>query len=192
MRCGINCAMANRQILTALTREVFADVISKAELKQLYDVSHNTAKIEQHNIRGVTKRLLIHRKGATRAFGPGSADLPAPYRKTGQPVLIGGTMGTASYILAGTKQSMSLAFGSACHGAGRCMSRNQAMKQWHGGEVIRNLANKDIIIKSQSMRSIAQEAPLAYKDVNAVVEATHKIGLAVKVAKLIPLICIKG
>ena len=192
MRCGTNCAMANRQIITALVREVFADVISKAELKLLYDVSHNTAKIEQHNIGGATRRLLVHRKGATRAFGPGSADLPAPYRKIGQPVLIGGTMGTASYILAGTKHSMSLAFGSACHGAGRCMSRTKAMKQWRGSEIVSNLSNKDIIIKSQSMRSIAEEAPLAYKDVNAVVEATHKIGLAVKIAKLVPLICIKG
>ncbi len=192
MRCGINCAMGNRQIITALVREVFADVISKAELKLLYDVSHNTAKFEQHNVGGLTRRLLVHRKGATRAFGPGSMDLPAAYRKTGQPVLIGGTMGTASYILAGTAESMSLAFGSACHGAGRCMSRRGAMRQWQGSEVVKNLAERNIIIKSKSMRSIAEEAPLAYKDVNAVVEATHKIGLAVKVAKLVPLICVKG
>lgn len=192
MRCGVNCAMGNRQIITALVREAFADVISKAELKLLYDVSHNTAKFEQHNVGGLTRRLLVHRKGATRALGSGSMELPAAYRKTGQPVLIGGTMGTASYILAGTGESMSLAFGSACHGAGRCMSRRGAMKQWQGGEIVRNLADKNIIIKSKTMHSIAEEAPAAYKDVDAVVEATHKIGLAKKVAKLVPLICVKG
>ncbi len=192
MRSGINCALANRQILTALVRQVFSRIFPKAELKMLYDVSHNTAKMEEHKINGKNKNLLIHRKGATRSFGPGSSDLPACYKALGQPVLIGGTMGTASYILAGTSESEPLAFSSACHGAGRSMSRTQATKQWQGSQIVRQLAERKIIIKSRSMRGIAEEAPDAYKNVSAVVEATANAGLAKKVAKLVPLICVKG
>jgi tRNA-splicing ligase RtcB (3'-phosphate/5'-hydroxy nucleic acid ligase) len=192
MRAGINCALANRQILTALVRKVFLKVFPNAELKMLYDVSHNTAKIEEHPVNGKTKTLLVHRKGATRSFGPGSVDLPPQYKALGQPVLIGGTMGTASYILAGSGESESLAFSSACHGAGRSMSRTQASKQWQGSQIVRQLAERRIIIKSRSMRGIAEEAPDAYKNVSAVVEATANAGLAKKVAKLLPLICVKG
>jgi tRNA-splicing ligase RtcB len=192
MRCGINCALANRQILMHLVREVFADIAPHANIRLLYDVSHNTCHQEEHTVGGKTKRIFVHRKGATRAWGPGRAELPAEYRKTGQPVLIGGTMGTASYILAGTAQSERLAFGSACHGAGRAMSRKAATKKWHGKEVIGRLATEGILIRSRSMRGIAEEAPQAYKNVSEVVEATHQAGLAKKVAKLAPLVCVKG
>jgi tRNA-splicing ligase RtcB len=192
MRSGINCALANRQILTELVRRIFTRIFPKAQLKMLYDVSHNTAKVEEHKVNGKSKSLLIHRKGATRSFGPASNDLPACYKVFGQPVLIGGTMGTASYILAGTSESESLAFSSACHGAGRSMSRTQATKQWQGSQIVRELAERKIIIKSRSMRGLAEEAPDAYKNVSAVVEATANAGLAKKVAKLLPLICVKG
>lgn len=192
MRSGINCALANRQILTELVRRTFTRIFPKAQLKMLYDVSHNTAKVEEHKVNGKSKNLLVHRKGATRSFGPGSNDLPHQYKAFGQPVLIGGTMGTASYILAGTSESESLAFSSACHGAGRSMSRTQATKQWQGSQIVRQLAERKIIIKSRSMRGIAEEAPDAYKNVSAVVEATAAACLARKVAKLVPLICVKG
>lgn len=192
MRAAINCALANRQIITHLVREVFADVLPEADLSLLYDVSHNTCKVEEHAIDGTPTRLFVHRKGATRAFGPGHPDLPPSLRAVGQPVLIGGTMGTASYVLVGTKESMSLAFGSACHGAGRNMSRHQALRQWHGREVVKELAARGILIRSPSMRGIAEEAPGAYKDVSEVVDAAHDAGLARKVARLEPLVCVKG
>jgi tRNA-splicing ligase RtcB len=192
MRSGINCALANRQLLTHLLRQVFASIFLKAELKLLYDVSHNTCKEETHVVDGQKKRLFVHRKGATRAFGPGDKNLPAEFRGVGQPVLIGGTMGTASYILVGTQESMSLSFGSSCHGAGRCMSRNQATRQWRGRDVVRGLEHRGILIRSPSYRGVAEEAPGAYKDVSEVVEAAHNANLSRKVAKLVPLICVKG
>ena len=192
MRAGINCALANRQILTHLTRSVFADVFSGTELTLLYDVSHNTCKHETHTLDGRPKRLFVHRKGATRAFGPGHPDLPDGLRDVGQPVLIGGSMGTASYILVGTTQSETLAFSSACHGAGRAMSRNQAKKRWHGRGVIDELADRGILIRSPSLRGVAEEAPGAYKDVGRVVDAAHAAGLSRKVARLEPVVCIKG
>lgn len=192
MKCGINCAIANRQLLTHLTRDIFSRILPKAELRLLYDVSHNTCKIEEHLVDGKKKKLYVHRKGATRAFGPGHPLLPEDIRKAGQPVLIGGTMGTASYILVGTEKGMSLSFGSCCHGAGRAMSRKEAKRRWHGKDVVRYLAQRDIIIRGVSNRGIAEEAPGAYKDVDAVVDATEKAGLAKKVARLEPLICVKG
>ncbi len=192
MRAAINCALANREILTHLTREAVHQLFPGARLDLLYDVSHNTCKLEQHDIDGVMKQVYVHRKGATRAYGPGHPDLPPALRAAGQPVLIGGTMGTASYILAGTKQSMGLAYGSACHGAGRNMSRRQAVRQWHGGQVIQSLADRGIIIRSPSKRGVAEEAPGAYKDVTAVVTSAEQAGLARRVAKLEPLVCIKG
>ncbi len=192
MRAGINCALANREIITHLTREAVHRLFPHARLDLLYDVSHNTCKLEQHDIDGESKQVYVHRKGATRAFGPGHAELPADLRDVGQPVLIGGTMGTASYILAGTEQGMGLAYGSACHGAGRNMSRRQAVRQWHGGQVIQQLADRGIIIRSPSKRGVAEEAPGAYKDVGAVVQSAEDAGLARLVAKLEPLICIKG
>lgn len=192
MRAAINCALANRQVITHLVRQVFADILPQARLPLLYDVSHNTCKVEEHVIDGARKRLFVHRKGATRAFGSGHPDIPAALRAVGQPVLIGGTMGTASYILAGTQEGMTLAFGSACHGAGRSMSRHQALRQWKGREVVDLLASRGIVIRSPSMRGVAEEAPGAYKDVIDVANAADHAKLARKVARLEPLLCIKG
>lgn len=192
MNAGINCAVANRQVLTHLVREVFAELLPKADLKLLYDVSHNTCKVEEHVVDGKRRKLYIHRKGATRAFGPGHPALPRDLQETGQPVLIGGTMGTASYILVGTEEGMALSFGSCCHGAGRAMSRKEAAKRWHGRDVVTRLSQKGILIRGASLRGVAEEAPGAYKDVTAVVDATERAGLANKVARLEPLICIKG
>ena len=192
MCAGINCALANRQVLTHLTREAFAQLFPRAEVTLLYDVSHNTCKVEEHEVDGKRKKLYVHRKGATRAFGPEHPSLPEDFKLVGQPVLIGGTMGTASYILAGTREGMNLAFGSCCHGAGRAMSRTAATKRWHGKDVMMHLAQKGIVIRGSSMRGIAEEAPGAYKDVSVVVESTERAGLAKKVAHLEPLICVKG
>jgi tRNA-splicing ligase RtcB len=192
MRAAINCALANRQILTHLVRQVFAGVVPKAQMPLLYDVSHNTCKQERHRVDGELRELFVHRKGATRAFGPAHPDLPEPLRTAGQPVLIGGSMGTGSYVLAGTNESESLAFSSACHGAGRAMSRHEALKHWHGRQVVDDLAVRGIVVKSASSRGIAEEAPGAYKDVTAVVDAADEAGLARKVARLQPLICVKG
>ncbi len=192
MRAAINCALANRQIITHLVRQVFEDVLPSAQLSLLYDVSHNTCKVEEHVINGTPTRLFVHRKGATRAFGPGHPDVPSSLRTVGQPVLIGGTMGTASYVLVGTQESMGLAYGSACHGAGRSMSRHQALRQWHGRDVVKDLATRGILIRSPSMRGIAEEAPGAYKDVSEVVDAADDAKLARKVARLEPLVCVKG
>lgn len=192
MRAGINCALANRQILTHLARRAFESIFPEADLRLLYDVSHNTCKQETHEIDGVERSLFVHRKGATRAFGPGHPDLPRAYQESGQPVLIGGSMGTASYILAGMQESEQRAFSSACHGAGRVMSRRKATRQWRGREVIDELASRGILIRSQSYRGVAEEAPGAYKDVDAVVDSAEQAGLARKVAKLVPVICVKG
>ena len=192
MRAAINCALANRQILTHLAREAFAAILPRARLDLLYDVSHNTCKLEEHVVDGRRRKLYVHRKGATRAFGPGHADVPEALRAAGQPVLIGGSMGTASYVLAGAETGEARSFGSACHGAGRAMSRNQALRQWHGRQVIDELAARGILIRSPSPRGVAEEAPGAYKDVSAVVDASEAAGLARKVARLEPLVCIKG
>ena len=192
MRAGINCALANRQILTHLSRETFARVLPRANLEIVYDVSHNTCKEEEHARDGRLRRLFVHRKGATRAFGPNHPSLPATYRSVGQPVLIGGTMGTASYILVGTQESEAVAFSSSCHGAGRRMSRHEATRRWRGREVVDKLAARGILVRSPSQRGVAEEAPDAYKDVTAVVDAAHDAGLSKKVARLEPLICIKG
>ena len=192
MRAGINCALANRQIITHLTREVFDEVLPRADLRLLYDVSHNTCKLEEHEVDGRRRQLFVHRKGATRAFGPGHPDLPRSLREVGQPVLIGGTMGTSSYVLVGATDGAGLSFSSACHGAGRAMSRHQATRQWRGRAVVDELASRGILIRSPSMRGIAEEAPHAYKDVTAVVDAADRAGLARKVARLEPMVCVKG
>ena len=193
MRSAINCALANRQIITHLTRQVMSQVFGRElALPLMYDVSHNTCKVEDHVVDGIAMKLFVHRKGATRAFGPDHPDLPAELKKAGQPVLIGGSMGTASYILAGTGSGMEIAYGSACHGAGRAMSRHAATNQWRGRNVVDELAAQGILIRSPSMRGVAEEAPGAYKDVSAVVDAAQHAGLAQKVARLVPLICVKG
>ena len=192
MRAAINCALANREIITHLTRQVFAEFFPQTNLGLIYDVSHNTCKVETHQIDGTEKKLYVHRKGATRALGPGHAQLPEIFRETGQPVLIGGSMGTSSYILTGTKQAESLSFSSSCHGAGRRMSRHQAKKTWKGRALVDQLAAEGIIIRSPSLWGIVEEAPGAYKDVSEVVDAADKTGLSKKVACLKPLICVKG
>ncbi|ASQ45507.1 RtcB family protein [Legionella clemsonensis] len=190
MCAGINCALANRQIIVHLTREAVASVIPEAKLETLFDVSHNTCKKEKHVVQGKETEIYIHRKGATRAFGPLHPSLPQRYKTVGQPVCIGGSMGTGSFILAGNTDNH--AFASACHGAGRQMSRRQALKHWQGRALVDQLKNEGIYIRSYSMRGIAEEAPGAYKDVHKVVEATELANLARRVAFLKPLACIKG
>ncbi len=192
MRAGINCALANRQILTHLTRRVFAHFFSNAPLDLLFDVSHNTCKEEEHEVGGKRRRLFVHRKGATRALGAEHPSLPEAFRTTGQPVFIGGSMGTSSAIMVGPALRPEHAFASSCHGAGRRLSRHQALRQWHGRTVVDELRERGIIIKSPSMRGVAEEAPGAYKDSIAVVMAAHHAGLSRMVATLSPIICIKG
>jgi tRNA-splicing ligase RtcB len=192
MRAAINCALANRAIITHLVRGVFARRLPQADLQLLFDVSHNTCKVERHAVDGIVRALHVHRKGATRAFGPGHPDLPAIFADTGQPVFVGGSMGTESWILAGMSASEALSFSSACHGAGRAMSRHQALKRWTGRALVSELAQRGITIRSPSMRGVAEEAPGAYKDVSVVIDATERAGLARKVARLSPLIVIKG
>lgn len=192
MNAAMNCALANRQILAHLTRRVFGRYFQAARVSTLFDVSHNTCKPERHRVDGRERLLYVHRKGATRAFGPGHPDLPARYRDAGQPVIIGGSMGTGSYLLAGTRDSEARAFSSASHGAGRAMSRHQALKTWHGRQLIDALAGEGILVRTRSMRGAAEEAPGAYKDVDLVAEATEQAGLARRVAFLKPKICIKG
>ena len=190
MNAAINCALANRQILTHLTRTAFTENYPHAELETLFDVSHNTCKVETHKIDGKSRLLHVHRKGATRAFGPGHLLLSDRYRTVGQPVVIGGSMGTCSYILAGTSGNQ--AFASASHGAGRAMSRHQASARWQGRALISELAQLGILIRTRSMRGAAEEAPGAYKDVDLVAEATEQAGLARRVAFLRPKVCVKG
>jgi tRNA-splicing ligase RtcB (3'-phosphate/5'-hydroxy nucleic acid ligase) len=192
MRAAINCALANREIIGHYARRVFGHFFPDAELTLLFDVSHNTCKVETHKVDGSRRELFVHRKGATRAFGPGHPDLTEALRKTGQPVLIGGSMGTGSYVLVGAHTSEFKAFASACHGAGRAMSRHAALRTWSGRQIIDDLAKRGILIRSPSMRGVAEEAPGAYKDVDAVVLAAEQAGLARRVARLRPLICIKG
>ena len=192
MRAGINCALANRQVIGGLVRRVFARHFPQAALTLLYDVSHNTCKAEEHVVDGVARRLFVHRKGATRAFGPGHPELPEEFRAVGQPVLIGGTMGTASFVLVGTAESERRAFSSSCHGAGRRMSRTQAKGIWQGSALIRELSEKGIIIKSHTAKGAAEEAPGAYKDVEEVAAVAEATGLSRRVARVRPIACVKG
>ncbi|HEU0222334.1 MAG TPA: RtcB family protein [Paracoccaceae bacterium] len=192
MRAGINCALANRQILSHFARRVFGSLFPGARLDLVYDVSHNTCREEVHEIRGVARRLHVHRKGATRACGPGAAGLPEPFAAIGQPVLVGGSMGTESWVLVGDPRAEAASLLSACHGAGRAMSRQQAARTWTGAEVREALAHRGITVMSPSSRGIAEEAPGAYKDVTRVVAVAEAAGLARRVARLLPMVCIKG
>ena len=192
MRSAINCALANRQILGHLVRRVFRRIFGELEMPLLYDVSHNTCREEEHEVDGAPHKLFVHRKGATGALAPGHSELPESLRPCGQPVLIGGTMGTASWILAGAGPGPNKAFASACHGAGRQMSRTQAARQWQGRDVVDDLAGRGVLVRTASLRGVAEEAPGAYKDVSRVVEATEAAGLARKVARLAPMVCVKG
>lgn len=190
MNSAINVALANRQILAHLARGVFSTILPGSLLETLFDVSHNTCKTERHTVGGRERMLHIHRKGATRAFPPNHPELPERYRPVGQPVFIGGSMGTGSYILAGN--SGNPAFASASHGAGRAMSRTQAAKRWNGRKLVDELAMRGILIRTRSMRGAAEEAPGAYKDVDRVVLDTESANLARRVARLSPRICVKG
>ena len=190
VKAAMNCAFANRQILSHLVRGCLNRVLgtSPDDVRLLYDIGHNTCKLETHG----GKKLVVHRKGATRAFGPGHPEVPGAYRSVGQPVLVGGTMGTSSYILKGTAKGMEETFGSACHGAGRVMSRQQAKKRWIGRDLVKELEARGILIMGHSLPGVAEEAPGAYKDVSEVVEVMHQTGIALKVARTRPLACIKG
>jgi tRNA-splicing ligase RtcB len=196
MRCAANFAFANRQILAQRARQAFESVlageISNWHLPQVYDITHNMGKIETHLIDGEQLKVCVHRKGATRAFGPGSPDLPPEYQAIGQPVLVPGSMGTASWVLVGTAHSMQHSLGSTCHGAGRVMSRHQAKRQIRGEQLRRELEAEGIHVRAGSLPGLAEEAPQAYKDVDAVVETVSGAGIARKVARLRPIAVIKG
>jgi len=195
MACAANFAWANRQMIVHWIRQSFEKIFKgDAEnmgMKIVYDVCHNIAKIEEHEIDGKRMKVCVHRKGATRSFGPDSSEIPAKYRSTGQPVLIPGDMGSESYLLKGTKKAEE-AFGSTCHGAGRAMSREEAKRRWRGQEIARMLEEKGIYAHPASMIVMAEESPDAYKDVSMVVNATHGAGLSLKVARMVPLGVVKG
>lgn len=192
MSCAANFAWSNRQLITWEVRNVWKKVFGEGNLSILYDVSHNIAKIEEHEVDGKLKKVIVHRKGATRAYGAGNPELATEYQKFGQPVLIPGSMGTASYVLVGTAEAMNQSFGSSCHGAGRRMSRTAARKQFDIGRLKKELREKGIYIHSGSMRGLVEEAPLAYKDVHDVVDVVNSAGIAKKVARLRPLVVVKG
>ncbi len=191
---GINCAFANRQAISGLVRRILKKVlsISDSQIRTIYEVGHNNLKFEMHEIRGKKRRLLVHRKGATRAFAAGREGLPEAYRDVGHPVLVGGTMGTSSFILAGTEKGMAETFGSSVHGAGRLKSRKKALKDYRGEDIIRGLEVEGVTIRTHSRRGAAEEAPGAYKDVERVVDIMEGAGVSRKVVRLKPAICIKG
>ncbi|MFH0832806.1 MAG: RtcB family protein, partial [Candidatus Aenigmatarchaeota archaeon] len=192
VNCAINYAFANRQVIVHLIRKGFKKILPDSKLDMLYNIGHNTVKKEKHIIDGKMKEVYVHRKGATRAFGPNRKELPKVYQGVGQPVIIGGTMGTASYILVGTEHGEEKAFGSTCHGSGRTMSRIAAKKRWRGDTLVKELEAKGIYIKAHSFPGLAEEAPDSYKPVEEVVNAVHSAGLSKKVVRLRPLGCIKG
>ena len=196
MRAAANYAWCNRQLLMWQAREsfevVFGSTWQELQMNQVYDVAHNIAKFEQHTIDGKSRRVWVHRKGATRAFPPGHAEVPPMYRSIGQPVLIPGDMGRASWVLVGQQGSMDHTFGSACHGAGRVMSRTKAVKHAQGRRIDQELASKGIIARAHSRKGLAEEQPDAYKDVNNVVDVVHRADLAKKVARMRPIGVVKG
>jgi tRNA-splicing ligase RtcB len=192
MNCAVNFAFCNRQMIMHHVREQVKHYFPKAEIKLVYDVAHNIAKIEEHVVDGKKMMLCIHRKGATRSFGPGRREIPETYRKIGQPVLIPGSMGTASYVLVGTKKAEEITFGSTAHGAGRVESRTQARREITGEQVKAELEAKDIVIEAGSWRGLVEEAPEAYKDIDEVVKVSHKAGIGNLVARLVPLAVMKG
>lgn len=192
MAASANYAWCNRQVIASQARKSLQQVFPDAELNPVYDIAHNIAKVEEHTIDGVKKKVIVHRKGATRAFGPGRVEVPEKYRDLGQPVLLPGSMGTASYVLIGTGTSMEETFGSTAHGAGREMSRTAATKKWRGEDIKKELEEKHIHIKAASWRGICEEAPGAYKDVDEVVKVSDEAGIGKIVVRLIPLGVVKG
>jgi len=196
MASACNFAWANRQMITHWTREAFEKVFNRPaenlDLRLIYDVAHNIAKIEEHQVNGKRTKVYVHRKGATRALPPGHNSVPAAYREVGQPVLIPGSMGTASWVLVGTARSMELSFGSTAHGAGRNLSRTAAKRRYSGEEVKRNLEKQGILVRAASIAVVSEEAPGAYKDVDRVADVSHKLEIATKVARLVPIGVSKG
>ncbi len=196
MVCAANFAWANRQFITHWIRESFEKVLGesaeKLGMQIIYDVAHNIAKVEDHVVDGQLKKVVVHRKGATRAFPKGHPQVPAVYKEIGQPVLIPGDMGTASYILLGTQRAMEETFGSTAHGAGRVLSRSEAIRQTRGRNIIEELRRQGILVKVHSMETLSEEVPDAYKDVDVVVDVVHNAGISKKVARMVPIAVIKG
>jgi tRNA-splicing ligase RtcB len=196
MACAVNYAFVNRQVLASGVREAFEQVLAGKmrdwDLFQVYDVAHNIAKFENHQVDGRKMRLCVHRKGATRCFPAEHPGVPKAYRAVGQPVLVPGSMGTMSYVLAGQQKAMELTFGSTCHGAGRTMSRSKARKTVWGHDLREELEKNGVVVRASSMKGLAEEAPSAYKDVSRVVETVQGLGIARKVARLAPMGVIKG
>lgn len=196
MAAACNFAWANRQMITHWTRQAFEKIFGRSadalEMQLIYDVAHNIAKREEHEVDGKRAIVCVHRKGATRAFPPGHRDVPQKYRGIGQPVIIPGSMGTSSWVLVGSKKAMEISFGSTAHGAGRVLSRAAAKKRFWGSEVKRKLEQRGILIRAASMAVVSEEAPDAYKDVDRVAEVSHKVGIATKVARLVPIGVTKG
>ena len=192
MAAAANYAFANRQMMSHWTRQAFESILGKGQMRLVYDVCHNIAKEELHKVNGGTKRVLVHRKGATRAFPKHRPEIPKDYYEIGQPVLIPGSMGTCSYVLVGTERAMEETFGSTCHGAGRAKSRHAAKRETTADELIKELRAKGIHVRGASKSGLTEEKPDAYKDVSAVVEVVHNAGIAKKVAKMIPIGVIKG
>ena len=196
MACAANYAFANRQIIGHWVRETFEQVLATnprdLKMELIYDVCHNIAKIEEHQVEGKKKKVCVHRKGATRAFPPGHSQIPDDYKKIGQPILIPGDMGRYSHLLTGTEKAMEETFGSTCHGAGRLMSRKQAKQAARGRAIYRELEDKGIIVSAAGRSTLVEEMPDAYKDVNMVVDVVAKAGIAKKVVRMKPLGVIKG
>jgi tRNA-splicing ligase RtcB len=196
MNCAANSAFANRQVITHQIREGFSRVLGRGPealgMEVVYDVAHNIAKVEKYEINGKAQDLLIHRKGATRCFAPGSPELAERYRKIGQPVIVGGSMETGSYLLVGTEKAMRETFGSTMHGSGRTMSRHAAKKQVRSRQLLDDMERRGIYVRAVSLSGVAEEAGLAYKDISEVVETMHRIGVSKKVAELRPIGNIKG
>ena len=196
MQCGINMSFANRHVILHRVRECFSKIFNRTaedmELETVYDVAHNTAKIEKHDVNGKQKEVLVHRKGATRAFGPGRDEVPHKYRSIGQPVIIGGSMETGSYLLVGTDGAMKNTFGTTAHGSGRTMSRTEAKRRFRGEDLQRDMLKKGIYVRSTSMPGLAEEAGGAYKNIDEVIGAIHEAGISKRVVKLIPIGNVKG
>jgi len=196
MACAVNYAFANRQMITHWVRQSFEQALKmpadKIGLNLVYDVAHNIAKIEEHNINGKTVKVWVHRKGATRAFPPGHKDIPSDYRSLGQPVIIPGSMGTSSWVLVGTQKAMERTFGSTAHGAGRMLSRAAATRRFTGAEIRRDLESRGIVVRAASLAVLAEEADLAYKNVDRVAEVSNAVGIATFVARLLPIAVVKG
>lgn len=192
MSAAANFAWCNRHIIGHQTRKAFSTIFKESELNTVYDVAHNISKIEEHEIDGKMKKVYMHRKGATRAFGPGNDEIPKEYKKVGQPILIPGSMGTASYVLVGTNESEEVSFSSTAHGAGRLMSRHEALRKYKADTLRKELESHKIYIKSASNKGIAEEAPGAYKDIEQVVSVSDELGIGKKVARLKPIGVVKG